>query len=508
MLRNYFKFIISFCLFTACKNDSNHVLNNNLTFCDSLKINSTGLINKYISDLDTLCKKSTGVYVLENGDEAMITRAWLCQQATKTIDIQYFIFSVDNVGLIACNYLLEAANRGVKVRILVDDMMVEAEPEQIANLNAHPNIEIKIYNSGVNIGKNIIQKLKAFKNDFHKSNQRMHNKTFIVDEKVVITGGRNIADEYFDYDHDYNFRDRDVFLIGKTCANVSQSFNCFWNNNLSIEIDTILKNENIKIDTLNAYSTLRNYACNPLNFWPQIKNRITNLHLNFNNILQSNKFHWVDSLAFVSDEPGKQPNKNELPKTTQTLANLLKQAKKNILIESPYLITNTETEKLFEETIKRGVTIKVLTNSLLSTDNIDAFGGYQRCRENLLNIGIKIFEFKPDAKSRFKLLTGDLQKKKNFTPIFGLHAKTMVIDGSISVIGTFNLDPRSEYLNTECVTVIPNKQIAKNISEFILIDMQKENAWETTKTFNPDGLAPKLKQINTKIHHVVPKGIL
>jgi phosphatidylserine/phosphatidylglycerophosphate/cardiolipin synthase-like enzyme len=121
---------------------------------------------------------------------------------------------------------------------------------------------------------------------------------------------------------------------------------------------------------------------------------------------------------------------------------------------------------------------------------------------------VKIFEFKPDAKSRFSLLTGDLQKRKNFVPIFGLHAKTMIVDDSISVVGTFNLDPRSENLNTECITIMANKKMAKQISEFILTDMKTENAWETTKLFNPDHLANKSKQFKTKIHHLVPKDIL
>ncbi len=501
--------IYFFCIliFASC-NSSVERQESTQTFCDSLQVQENGLLNAALKDVDSLCNIKSGVFVLEHGDEAMISRAWLSKNATTSIDIQYFIFSVDNVGLIACNYLLEAANRGVKVRILVDDIMVEAEPGQIANLNAHPNIQIKVYNSGVNLGKNIIQKLKAFKKDFQKSNQRMHNKTFIVDDKVVITGGRNIADEYFDYDHKYNFRDRDVLLLGKVVKNVSQSFNTFWESMLSVDVDSLLIDEKLNIDTLKAYSTLRNYACNPDNFWPAIRKRINHLHDHFKEIKQSDQFHWIDDIRFVSDEPGKLSDSQGLPNTTDALAQLLKKANKSVIIESPYLITNDATEKIFKETIDRGVEIKILTNSLLSTDNIDAFGGYQKCRDKLLSIGVKIFEFKPDAKSRYSLLTGDLQKRKNYVPVFGLHAKTMVVDDSVSVVGTFNLDPRSENLNTECITIIADKKVAKQISQFILTDMKAENAWETTKLFNPDHLATKSKQVKTKLHHIVPKDIL
>jgi putative cardiolipin synthase len=131
----------------------------------------------------------------------MVARAWLSEYAEKTIDIQYVIFSTDNVGLIACDYLIRAEDRGVKVRIIVDDIMVDTDVQDIITFVSHENITVKIYNIGVNLGKNILGKIQKFTTDFRNANQRMHNKTFIVDGKVVITGGRNIADEYFDYDH-------------------------------------------------------------------------------------------------------------------------------------------------------------------------------------------------------------------------------------------------------------------------------------------------------------------
>lgn len=151
-------------------------------------------------------KESTGVYVLEEDTESLLSRAWLSQNAEKTIDIQYFIFSADNIGLIAADYLVKAAERGVKVRLLVDDLMVDAKGDELLKLTAHKNLSIKIYNPLANIGKNIFQKMINLTTNFHGFNQRMHNKTFTVDGKVSITGGRNVADEYFGYDHEYNFK--------------------------------------------------------------------------------------------------------------------------------------------------------------------------------------------------------------------------------------------------------------------------------------------------------------
>lgn len=138
---------------------------------------------------------------------------------------------------------MRAADRGVQVRLLVDDIMVDTGIDDILTLDRHKNISIKIYNPGVNLGKNIFNKLKKFATDFRGANQRMHNKTFVVDSKIVITGGRNIADEYFDYDHEYNFRDRDVLLLGKIASDVHNSFEQFWNSPLSVDICELANTE-------------------------------------------------------------------------------------------------------------------------------------------------------------------------------------------------------------------------------------------------------------------------
>jgi putative cardiolipin synthase len=176
--------------------------------CTNIKRDSNTSLAAELAPFTDKMKDSTGVYVLEDGGGSMVTRAWLSEYAEETIDIQYFIFSTDNVGLIACDYLVRAADRGVKVRIIVDDIMVDAEFEDILTMDAHENISIQIYNPGMNLGKSAVEKATKLLTDFRSANQRMHNKTFIVDQQVVITGGRNIADEYFDYDHEFNFRNR------------------------------------------------------------------------------------------------------------------------------------------------------------------------------------------------------------------------------------------------------------------------------------------------------------
>lgn len=480
-------------------------------FCSKIHRNDSLSLSNELEDLANLMENKTGVYVLEDGSGSMVARAWLSEYAEKTIDIQYFIFSTDNVGLIACDYLIRAADRGVKVRIILDDIMVDADIKDILTFNSHENITVKIYNPGVNLGKNFIQKVGKFATDFRSANQRMHNKTFIVDGKVVITGGRNIADEYFDYDHEYNFRDRDILLLGKETKNANLSFNEFWNNPLSQDINTLVKKQHEKSKYENRFDKLHEYACNPENFWPQVRTRIEKLPSTFQTIKNSGGLVWLDDVKFISDVPGKNDGTSGLRGggvSTDALIDLVKNAKFSIDIQTPYLITSELSRKLFKEAISRGVKIRILTNSLASTDNVEAFSSYQSDREKLLNTGIKIFEFRPDAAERTKIMTGELQEKLEHKPIFGLHAKSMIIDNETTVIGTFNLDPRSANLNTECVVILKSYKISEGVLNGMEEEFKPENSWETTLQFNPDSEVSNYKRIKTWTRKILPKEIL
>ena len=480
-------------------------------FCGSIHRNENTSLSKEIEGLDSLMNSKTGVFVLEDGSGSMVARAWLSEYAEKTIDIQYFIFSTDNVGLIACDYLVRAADRGVKVRIIVDDIMVDADIRDILIFASHENISVKIYNPGVNLGKSIGSKIKKFATDFRGANQRMHNKTFIVDDKVVITGGRNIADEYFDYDHEYNFRDRDVLLLGKETASVKKSFSEFWESDLCIEVEELFDEFPENRYDENRFDRLHEYACDPANFWPQVRTRIENLPASFRLILNSGELVWTDSVQFISDDPGKNDGNSGLGGggiSTSALIELVKNARESIEIQSPYLITSELSQDLFRDAVLRGVKIRILTNSLASTDNLEAFSSYQSDRETLLKTGVRIFEFRPDAAERTKIMTGELQVELDHKPIFGLHAKSMIIDNEIAVIGTFNLDPRSANLNTECIVIIHSKKIAKGVLKGMEEEFKAENSWETTLNYNPDSEVDNMKRIKTWTRKILPKEIL
>ena len=480
-------------------------------FCATIHRNDSTTLSKELAGVAQQMETKTGVYVLEDGSGSMVARAWLTEYAEKTIDIQYFIFSTDNVGLIACDYLIRAADRGVKVRIIVDDIMVDADIQDILTFASHENITVKIYNPGVNLGKNIFSKIQKFTTDFRGANQRMHNKTFIVDGKVVITGGRNIADEYFDYDHEYNFRDRDILLLGKVSETVSTSFDAFWNSDLSKDVTSVVDDLPENAVAENRFDKLHEYACNPYNFWPQVRERIANLPNTFKAINTSGDLIWLEDVKFVSDDPGKNDGSEGLGGggiSTSALIDLVKNAKSSIDIQTPYLITTALAQNLFRDAVGRGVKIRILTNSLASTDNVEAFSSYQSDREKLLNTGVRIFEFRPDAAERTKIMTGELQEKLDHKPIFGLHAKSMVVDKEITVIGTFNLDPRSANLNTECIVIVNSEPISAGVLKGMEEEFKPENSWETTLDFNPDAEVDNYKRLKTWTRKLLPKSIL
>ncbi len=508
-MKLFFSVVLLFVVL-SCASPKSEIPEQAADFCSAIHRNDSISLSKVLALVADSMRDKTGVYVLEDGGGSLVARAWLTEYAEQSIDIQYFIFSPDNVGLIACDYLVRAADRGVNVRLLVDDIMVEAGVHEILTLDSHPNIEIKIYNPGVNLGKNIVSKIKKYATDFRSANQRMHNKTFIVDGKITITGGRNIADEYFDYDHEYNFRDRDVLLMGKVNETIEKSFHEFWMSSLSVPVRDLVSEEEKNDADSTHFDRLHQYACNPDNFWPQVRERIQQLPTAFES-LRTSGLVWLDHVDFVSDVPGKNDGTKGLGGSgvcTDTLISLIKRAKKSLDIQSPYLITTDVGRTLFADAVKRGVKVRILTNSMASTDNMEAFSGYQRERKKLLEAGVEIYEFKPDAKERFNVMTGALQEKMNFTPIFGLHAKSMIVDGEIAVIGTFNLDPRSAHLNTECIAVIHSPEVAQGVLNGIATEMLPENSWHTTLDFNPDAEAGNGKRVKAFTRKLVPKAIL
>jgi putative cardiolipin synthase len=466
----------------------------------------SGWLDEYCGDCKSRMASQTGVYVLEKGEESLIGRAWLAQHATTSIDVQYFIWSSDNIGVLAAELLLSAAERGVVVRVIVDDFLIDADDKTLLLLAAHPNVQIRIYNPNVTVGVGTWQRIKNAATGFREINQRMHDKTAIFDGIAGITGGRNMADEYFDYDKEYNFRDRDVLLLGRAVTDMSENFNEFWASELAVPVETILAEDAADISAQDAtrhFRMLHDYANDPRNFEPQVRTAIEAADDFFPVLLQA--MSWED-VSFLSDVPGKNDGQSGLGgggQTTQQLFDAVQNAKTSVLIQSPYLILPEGGIELLAELVARDVRVRVSTNSLASTDNIQAFSGYQSQRDDLLEAGVELYEFMDDP-TISKELIDRLPRIVENNPIFALHAKSMVVDDKILFIGTFNLDPRSANLNTEVGMLVESVELARQVTESIERDMAPGNSWQTTEDFNPDFVVSRGKRFRAWFNRLLP----
>lgn len=451
----------------------------------------------------------TGAYILENGIEALLARAWLADHATRSIEVQYFIWSNDNIGILASEALLRAADRGVKVRVIVDDLLINTLDKTLLALAKHPNVEIRIYNPKHTVGTTLAKRIWNIVTDFKGANQRMHDKTFTVDGVVSITGGRNMASEYFNFHHEANFRDRDALIIGKTVADIEDNFNQFWRSDLSVPVEKIFAQHRMMQDAVSVstkeiqtiYQQLHHYASQDDNFDPQLKLAIRAIPETFERIAK--EIVWTN-VRFIHDQPGKNQKQGLYGggSSTQALAELVENAEKEIIIQSPYLVLSDEAIGLIQRALDRGVHIIINTNSMAATDNLQAFSGYKKQREKLLAMGLDIYEFKPDAASKSKFLTSPVIDK--FKPaVFSLHAKSMVVDQKIAYIGTFNFDPRSENLNTEVGVVIDSAELATALARTIMTDTEKENSWNA-RTDNPDQYVGLKKKAWVIFYSILP----
>jgi putative cardiolipin synthase len=449
---------------------------------------------------------STGVYILEKGEEALIGRAWLTRHAQKTIDVQYFIWSTDNIGTLAAEQLLLAAERGVKVRVLVDDLLIDAQEKTLLLAAAHPNVDIRIYNPNLSVGVSLLERISNTFSGFREVNQRMHDKTAIFDGIAGVTGGRNMADEYFDYDHDYNFRDRDVLLLGRAVSQMSENFEEFWSSSLAVPVEKILHEDAADLsdaEVADYQKMLHDYAADPTNFEPRVRQAIQEIQQYFPGMLAA--MNWED-VTFISDVPGKNRGDAGLGgggESTRLLIEAIRTARHSILIQSPYLIMPEGGIELFRDLVSRGVRIRVSTNSLASTDNIPAFSGYHRQRDKLLAAGVELYEFKPHPGIQTQLVAR-YPRLADKNPIFALHAKSMVIDDRQIFIGTFNLDPRSANLNTEVGALVDSRELASQLTRSIERDILPENSWRTTEDFSPDSEVDLGKRMHLWFDNLLP----
>lgn len=405
----------------------------------------------------------SGIYLLDDSHEAFLARLSLATSAQKTLDVQYYIWRDDTTGHLLLQSLYQAAERGVRVRLLLDDNNTGGMDDLLASINAHPNIEVRLFNPFM---QRTIRPL-GYLSDFFRLNRRMHNKSFTADGLVTITGGRNVGDEYFGFGSGILFADLDMAAVGPAAKDVEQDFDRYWASESSYPIQSIVKRTpSAPFDTTPATDEETQLFLKKLGQSTFVKQlREGSLPLT-----------WTE-VNLISDDPAKVLQKSrEADSVLAHLAPLMQDTKEELLIISPYFVPAKQGANLFKSLANDGKEVAVLTNSLAATDVIPVHAGYAKYRKPLLLAGISLYELKPQATVVTKNHGGIIKSSGA-----SLHAKTFIIDNKTLFVGSFNMDPRSAALNTEMGFVFDSEEMARYLADNMK-QKQMEYSYKVSKT--------------------------
>ena len=400
--------------------------------------------------------------LLSSGFDAWEDRLRLTQLADQSLDLQYFSWDVDESGLVLLSHVIDAAERGVRVRLLLDDMMA-IQHDVLAKVDAHDNIEVRLFNPFSTQRMHVlIRPFEWLVKD--RLNVRMHNKLFIADGLVGIAGGRNIENRYFWLDRTLNHRDLDALVVGTAVPAMQASFDAYWNSPWAVPLSQLERPAEAR-QARRYYEALRSY---------RDRSEVTALLRSAG--LGPLERYRVDHdlqparVEYIADPPTKVVDRQ--PRQFARLDRLARRiAHQRLLIGMAYLVPTDAVLQQARVLLERGVTLSVLTNSMASIDFPAAFSGYAAARRDLLDMGIALYEYAPDARY------DDCGANCAATHM-SFHSKYVVIDDAISYIGTMNYDPRSIDLNTEAGLVIYDPQLTAQVAEVFFADAGTRNSWQ------------------------------
>lgn len=406
----------------------------------------------------------SGIHTLADSLDAFAARYLLCGMAEKTLDLQYYIWQNDMSGKLLFSALLTAAERGVKVRLLLDDNNTNGLDDTLRLLDSHPNIEIRLFNP---FSFRLFRAI-GYLTDFARLNRRMHNKSFTVDGETTIVGGRNVGDAYFGAGEQPLFSDLDVLAVGPVVAEVCQDFDRYWRSQSVSTLERVLD-----LDEESLFQRVKlpeDWEDDPMA--RRYLDRLTTSQFATHLVSRTLKMYWAET-RLLSDDPrkgqGKARNHTLLP---QRLLKVIGQPQKEIDIISAYFVPTRAGVAQILALVRKGVKIAILTNSLAANDVAAVHAGYARWRKKLLRHGVQLFELKPQNEGR------NVPHDRGLTGNSGssLHAKTFSVDKRQVFIGSFNFDPRSAMLNTEMGFVIESADLAEDIHRRFT-QSQKDAAW-------------------------------
>ncbi|WP_390590982.1 phospholipase D family protein [Simiduia litorea] len=390
---------------------------------------------------------------LNDGREALVARLALIQQAEKSIDVQYYLYHNDTVGRLFTQYLIEASQRGVRVRLLVDDMATNWRDKDFTVIDQHPNIEVRLFNPFAIRGA---LRSTQFLFDFSRVNHRMHNKALIVDNQMAIAGGRNIGNQYFSKGG-VQFSDLDMLIAGSATDELSTVFDQYWNSDQVYSISQLVKADQL---TPKARQAVHQYLIDSLET-PEAKVYLDELEqTDFYQRTKNNQLHWFHGRVDIfADPPNKRLDKNKDAYLISMLKPSLDDAKESLFILSPYFVPGDQGVAYLAEKVQQGVEVTVVTNSLAATDVRAVHAGYSRYRKVLLEAGVALYEI--------KAVQGKADKRWLGSSKSSLHAKTYVVDERTTFVGSMNLDPRSIDINTETGVIFHDVALAKYLLQQI-----------------------------------------
>jgi putative cardiolipin synthase len=451
---------------------------------------------------------AAGFHLVGTGPEAFAIRARSAQIAERSLDVQTYIWNDDLTGVYLAYVLLSAADRGVKVRLLVDDMDARNKNYGFAALDAHPNIEVRMFNPLPSRSGKL-----AFIGDFLSSgkrlNHRMHNKTWIVDNRIALVGGRNLGDEYFGASEDVNFVDLDFAMVGPVVRDASASFDKYWNSRAVYPISVLspdavspaaLVKLRTRADQVADQSKTSSYA--------ELLKRDDAIE----RLLHGDwPLEWSSQFQFVSDDPLKALKNEGLDRSDVlgVLIPVLKSAQYSETLISPYFVPGNRGTEFFVARAQDGKQVRILTNSLAANDVAAVHGGYSKYRRDLLEGGVKLWELKP------------LPGSKTNASMFGssgasLHTKALVVDGQRLFVGSYNLDPRSTSLNCEQGVLVTNLALGGQFEAIFDKQSGGARAWQVTlvdgdlswtdgtKTYKSDPMATRGQRFQAWLAGVLP----
>jgi len=416
----------------------------------------------------------SGFRLIHEGPEALAIRAHSALLAGRSLDVQTYIWHADVTGTYLAHRLLQAADRGVRVRILVDDMDARAKNAGFAALDAHPDIEVRMFNPFTS-RRGWLKQAWEIVSGFPRLNRRMHNKTWIADNRIAIVGGRNLGDEYFGASEEVNFVDLDFAMIGPVVRDASASFDEYWISPVTRSMRQ-LDPESVTSEALaELRSTLTRLAedAEASSYATEVRGDDGVQRL----VAGDWPMEWTDTYRFVSDDPRKvalEEKEVQDSRVVTVLRPAAETARKSLTVISPYFVPGELGTQILLDAVRNGKRVRVLTNSLTANDVAAVHGGYTHYRERLLEGGVELWELKP-------LLGSDVHASLFGSKGASLHTKALAVDGRSLFVGSYNIDPRSRFLNCEQGILAQSSTLTRQLEEIFERQSSGKHSWRVVQ---------------------------